>query len=224
MLVPLHGVLASKDQRRAFDPAPAGSRKVVLSTNIAETGVTIGDVVFVIDAGFENSMRYDAGSRMSALKTVRISKASATQRAGRAGRVSPGFAFRLFTKKDFGEMEEQARPEMQRLPLESVCLQILDTSSWHPHALFARCISPPAPRSVDAALAVLHEAGALQKAGGGEIDNAAFESGVFELSPLGRVMAQLPLEPFVARMLIFSGILRCLSPLSVVAAATMSQT
>ncbi len=154
-------------------------------------------------------MRYDPRSRISGLKTVRISRASSKQRAGRAGRVQAGFAFRLYTRHCFEtEMEEQSRPEMLRQPLESLCLQILDMG-WLPEAFLSRALSPPSKQSVEASMAILKEVGALDGA---------------QLSPLGRLLAQLPLEPFVGKMIVYAAVLRCLSPVSVMAAATMCQS
>lgn len=213
LLLPLHSVLASKDQRKVFEEPPAGVRKIVLATNIAETGITIPDVVFVIDAGFENSLSYDPLSRVAGLKTVRISKASAKQRAGRAGRVQAGHVFRLFTRYCFEQiMEEHARPEMQRVPLEQLCLQILDMEMGSgPSGFLSKAISPPSNSAVETAMNVLHEVGALTNDKSG-------------LSVLGRLLAQLPLEPFVGKMIVYAALFRCLTPVTVMAAATQCQS
>lgn len=105
-------------------------------------------------------------------------------------------------------MEEQSRPEILRQPLETLCLQILDMG-WRPDEFLARALSPPSKQSVDASMAILKEVGALD----GQV-----------LSPLGRLLAQLPLEPFVGKMIVYAAVLRCLSPVSIMAAATMCQS
>ncbi|CAJ0939146.1 unnamed protein product [Ranitomeya imitator] len=107
-LIALHSILSSQDQAEAFVLPPAGTRKIVLATNIAETGITIPDVVFVVDAGRTKENRYHESSQMSSLVETFISKASALQRQGRAGRVRDGFCFRLYTK-------ERLQQELYRL-------------------------------------------------------------------------------------------------------------
>ncbi len=217
LVIPLHGVLGAKDQRKAFDRAPRGVRKIVLATNIAETGITIPDVVFVVDCGFENAMSYNPATRVSGLRMVRISQASAKQRGGRAGRVQSGFVFRLFTQHCFEtEMEEHTRPEMLRQPLEQLCLQVLDMGTvGHPWEFLSLALSPPSKASVDTAMNLLDEVGAL-------VSNPA--TNTVALSPLGGMLAKLPLEPFIGRMIVYAAMFRCLTPIAVMAAATQSQS
>jgi ATP-dependent RNA helicase DHX29 len=117
IVLPLHSNLSPSEQRKVFQ-SWKGRLKIILSTNIAETGVTIPDVVFVVDAGMENQLRYNTYTLVQGLQTVFVSRASANQRSGRAGRTRNGFAFRLYPKHLFEtEMEEQTRPEMQRVPV-----------------------------------------------------------------------------------------------------------
>nr|KAG5687084.1 hypothetical protein BaRGS_017102 [Batillaria attramentaria] len=137
----LHSVLSSEDQGRVFAVPPAGIRKIVLATNIAETGITIPDVVFVIDSGKVKENRYNERSQMSSLIEVFISKANAKQRQGRAGRVRDGFCFRLYTAEKYHKMAEFTLPEILRVPLEELCLLIM-------------------PSSVQRAMSLLYEVGA----------------------------------------------------------------
>ncbi|KAJ3605919.1 hypothetical protein NHX12_027962 [Muraenolepis orangiensis] len=132
-LVALHSTLSSKDQASAFTVPPAGIRKIVLSTNIAETGVTIPDVVFVIDSGKTKENKYHESSQMSSLVETFVSKASALQRQGRAGRVRNGYCFRLYPKFRFDAFMDYAIPEILRVPLEELCLHIMVHTHTHTH-------------------------------------------------------------------------------------------
>ena len=117
-IFPLHSSLSSEEQQRVFDKMPPGVRKVVISTNIAETSVTIDDVVFVVDCGRHKENRFDAVNRMPQLMETWVSRANSRQRRGRAGRVRPGHAFFLFTRKTKADkMAEYQTPEMLRVPL-----------------------------------------------------------------------------------------------------------
>ncbi|KAM6034291.1 ATP-dependent RNA helicase DHX29 isoform 3-T3 [Chlamydotis macqueenii] len=126
-LIALHSVLSTQDQAAAFTIPPLGIRKIVLATNIAETGITIPDVVFVIDTGRTKENRYRESSQMSSLEETFVSKASALQRQGRAGRVRDGFCFRMYTRDRFESFMEYSVPEILRVPLEELCLHIMAT-------------------------------------------------------------------------------------------------
>ncbi|XP_029940171.1 LOW QUALITY PROTEIN: ATP-dependent RNA helicase DHX29 [Salarias fasciatus] len=128
-ILALHSTLSSRDQAAAFTVPPAGVRKIVLSTNIAETGVTIPDVVFVIDTGKTKENKYHESSQMSSLVETFVSKASALQRQGRAGRVRNGFCFRLYPKYRFEAFMDYSVPEILRVPLEELCLHIMNAST-----------------------------------------------------------------------------------------------
>ena len=120
----VHSMVSPADQRKVFQRPPKGMRKIVLSTNIAETAVTIDDVVFVIDSGRLKEKSYTACSAVSALQAAWISQASAKQRRGRAGRVRPGECYRLYSTSRYNSFAEYQLPEMQRSPLEELCLQV----------------------------------------------------------------------------------------------------
>lgn len=109
-----------------FDIAPPNVRKCILSTNIAETSVTIDGIRFVIDSGKENQMLFETQTRSHRLTETWISKASANQRKGRAGRTGPGVCFRLYSEDDFNKMDDFTLPEIKRISLESLIMQILD--------------------------------------------------------------------------------------------------
>uniref|UniRef100_A0A8C3JHZ4 ATP-dependent RNA helicase DHX29 n=1 Tax=Calidris pygmaea TaxID=425635 RepID=A0A8C3JHZ4_9CHAR len=136
-LIALHSVLSTQDQAAAFTIPPLGIRKIVLATNIAETGITIPDVVFVIDTGRTKENRYHESSQMSSLEETFVSKASALQRQGRAGRVRDGFCFRMYTRDRFESFMEYSVPEILRVPLEELCLHIMVCNSFPPLAILS---------------------------------------------------------------------------------------
>ena len=124
LVLPLHSMVPPADQKRVFQRPPSGVRKVVLATNIAETAVTIDDVVFVVDSGRLKEKSYDAHTGVSTLQAAWISRASAQQRRGRAGRVRPGECYRLYSTARMSSFADFQLPEMQRSPLEELCLQV----------------------------------------------------------------------------------------------------
>lgn len=124
LLLPLHSMLPSSEQKKVFLRPPLGVKKIVLSTNIAETAITIDDVVYVIDSGRMKEKSYDPYSNVSTLQTAWISKASLKQREGRAGRCQPGVCYHLFSKIRAAALLEFQLPEIKRTPLEELCLQV----------------------------------------------------------------------------------------------------
>merc|ERR1719272_724361 len=118
IVLPIYASLPTEMQAKIFEPTPPGARKVVIATNIAETSITIDGIVYVIDPGFSKQNSFNPRTGMESLVVVPISKASANQRAGRAGRVTPGKAYRLYTKWSYeNELEDDNAPEIQRLNL-----------------------------------------------------------------------------------------------------------
>uniref|UniRef100_A0A8C9Z803 ATP-dependent RNA helicase DHX29 n=1 Tax=Sander lucioperca TaxID=283035 RepID=A0A8C9Z803_SANLU len=205
-IVALHSTLTSKDQAAAFTVPPAGVRKIVLSTNIAETGVTIPDVVFVIDTGKTKENKYHESSQMSSLVETFVSKASALQRQGRAGRVRNGFCFRLYPKFRFDAFMNYSIPEILRVPLEELCLHIMKCQYGSPEDFLSRALDPPQPQSVSNAVNLLRKIGACHP------DNHL-------LTPLGHHLASLPVNVKIGKMLIYGAILGCLEPIATIAAA-----
>ncbi|KAL3041249.1 hypothetical protein OYC64_019450 [Pagothenia borchgrevinki] len=205
-IVGLHSTLSSKDQAAAFTVPPAGVRKIVLSTNIAETGVTIPDVVFVIDTGKTKENKYHESSQMSSLVETFVSKASALQRQGRAGRVRNGFCFRLYPKFRFDSFMDYSIPEILRVPLEELCLHIMKCQYGSPEEFLSRALDPPQPQSVCNAVSLLRKIGACHP-----------EKHI--LTPLGHHLASLPVNVKIGKMLIYGAILGCLEPIATIAAA-----
>uniref|UniRef100_A0A673N847 ATP-dependent RNA helicase DHX29 n=1 Tax=Sinocyclocheilus rhinocerous TaxID=307959 RepID=A0A673N847_9TELE len=210
-LVALHSTLSSQDQSSAFTVPPPGVRKIVLSTNIAETGVTIPDVVFVIDTGKTKENRYHESSQVSSLVETFVSKASALQRQGRAGRVREGFCFRLYPKFRYNSFIDYSIPEILRVPLEELCLHIMLSTNFKceygsPEDFLCRALDAPQQQAVCNAVSLLRKIGACQQ------DS-------YTLTPLGHHLATLPVNVKIGKMLIFGAIFGCLEPIATIAAA-----
>lgn len=178
LLLPLYGELSPEEQDRAIAPNP--QQKIILATNIAESSVTIEDVTAVIDSGLARSAAYSPWSGLPTLQVVRISKASALQRAGRAGRTGPGLALRLYPAEDFAQRPEHDTPEILRSDLSGLCLSLRAMGLSGPGEL--DWLEPPPDTAVAHAEALLHRLGA-------DGDDA-------------RRLARLPLPPRLARMLL----------------------
>ena len=193
--IPLYSTLPPNLQQRIFEPPPsrkasgAIGRKVVVSTNIAETSLTIDGVVFVIDPGFSKQKVYNPRIRVESLLVSPISKASAQQRAGRAGRTKPGKCFRLYTEKAYkNEMQDNTYPEILRSNLGAVVIQLKKLGI--DDLVHFDFMDPPAPETLMRALELLNYLAALDDDG--------------NLTELGAIMAEFPLDPQLAKMLIAS--------------------
>jgi ATP-dependent helicase HrpB len=184
LLCPLHGELDLVAQRAAIDPAPAGKRKVVLATNIAETSLTINGVRVVIDAGLARVPRFDPGSGMARLDTQRISKASATQRAGRAGRLEPGVCYRLWSQDQHEQLAAYASAEILSADLAGLALQL---GRWGVTPGQLVWLDVPPAAAYAQAQDLLERLGAL--------DGEA-------LTRHGQAMAELPAHPRIAHLLL----------------------
>jgi HrpA-like RNA helicase len=176
----LHGGLESDEQDAAL--RPLAEPRVILATNIAETTLTVPDVVGVIDSGLQKTAGFDAGRGIDSLEVERVSQDSADQRAGRAGRLRPGFAIRLWDSRD--RLRPHADPEIRRVDLASTCLSVL---AWGGHPRTLEWFDRPADDAMDAALALLARLDAIDSGG--------------RLTPLGRDLQHLPLHPRLGRIL-----------------------
>lgn len=159
IVLPLHSTLSMQDQDKVFDYAPEGMRKCIVSTNIAETSITIDGIRFVIDSGKMKEMTYDPNYKMQRLKEMWISKASAEQRKGRAGRTGPGICYRLYSEKEFYELESYTKAEIHRVPLESLLLQMI--SMGLPNARLFPFIEPPLIENIENSILALKQLEAL---------------------------------------------------------------
>jgi len=200
LVVPLYSTLPPRMQQMIFDNAPpdrpngAPGRKIVVSTNIAETSLTIDGIVYVVDPGFSKQKVYNPRIRVESLLVSPISKASANQRAGRAGRTREGKTFRLYTEKAFeNEMQENTYPEILRSNLGTVVLQLKKLGV--DDLVHFDFMDPPAPETLMRALEQLNYLGALNDDG--------------DLTELGTIMSEFPLDPQLAKMLIASCDFNC---------------
>jgi len=187
VVMPLYGGLPFREQRRATEPLPEG-RKVVLATSIAETSLTLPDIDVVVDAGRARRARFDPASAMSRLVTERASRAEAAQRTGRAGRVGPGIAFRLWSKGEEGALPAFPPAEIETADLAPLALEL---AAWGAAPGDLAFLTQPNPRSFAGAQALLQMLGALDR------EN--------RLTAHGRDLAAMPLHPRLAHMLAVSG-------------------
>ncbi|XP_023638295.1 DExH-box ATP-dependent RNA helicase DExH5, mitochondrial isoform X3 [Capsella rubella] len=204
MLLACHGSMASFEQRLIFEEPASGVRKIILATNIAETSITINDVAFVIDCGKAKETSYDALNNTPCLLPSWISKVSAQQRRGRAGRVRPGQCYHLYPKCVYDAFAEYQLPEILRTPLQSLCLQIKSLNLGSISEFLLRALQSPELLAVQKAIEYLKIIGAL--------DENEY------LTTLGRYLSKLPMEPKLGKMLILGAILGCLDPILTVVA------
>ena len=184
--LPLYGRLSKEEQERVFLPAPKGKKKVIISTNIAETSVTIADITTVIDSGLAKLNYYNPRTFTSSLVETQVSKASCNQRRGRAGRTRPGTCYRLYPRKDFDTRPLYTLEEIYRTDLSEVVLQMADLGIRDFQGF--DFISSPGKEGIIGATDTLNMLGALDK------DNS--------LSAIGKLMVQFPLEPRTSRIIV----------------------
>nr|XP_049702650.1 probable ATP-dependent RNA helicase DHX34 isoform X1 [Helicoverpa armigera] len=186
IVLPLHSGLSLAEQDKVFDYPPEGVRKCIVSTNIAETSVTIDGIRFVVDSGKVKEMSYDSTTKMQRLKEFWISKASADQRKGRAGRTGPGVCYRIYSEQQYTDMEPFSTPEVSRVPLASLLL-LMSSLGVNDVRRFPFLDAPP-EEAVENALLELKQHGAL--------------TSNEKLTALGRTLANLPVEVCLAKTLV----------------------
>lgn len=203
--MPLYAGLSTEQQMYVFDKPPEGTRKVVFSTNIAEASVTIDGIVHVIDSGFVKLRAYSPNTGIESLTATPVSKASASQRAGRAGRTKPGKCYRLYTEDAFQTLPEANTPEIQRSNLAPVILQL--KALGIDNVVRFDFLTPPPSELMSKALELLYALGA--------VDEYAKLT-----RPLGFRMAELAVEPMMAKTLLSAPSFGCLSEMLTIAAMT----
>lgn len=206
--LPLYAGLTTEQQMYVFEPAPEHTRKVIFATNIAEASVTIDGIAYVVDCGFVKLRAYSPATGIEVLTATPVSKASATQRSGRAGRTRPGKCYRLYTEEAFNSLPDATVPEIQRSNLAPTILQLKALGIDN----IARFdfLTPPPAELVIRALELLYSLGALD---------------VYArlTKPLGTRMAELGMEPMLARCLLSAPTFNCLSEMLTIAAMTSLQ-
>ncbi|KAF3010323.1 hypothetical protein E8E14_007003 [Neopestalotiopsis sp. 37M] len=207
-IFPLHSTIATEDQERAFEQPPPGVRKIVLATNIAETGITIPDVTCVIDTGKHRESRFDEKRQLSRLIDTFISRANAKQRRGRAGRVQEGLCFHMFTKYRHDKlMSDQQTPEMLRLSLQDLAMRVKVCKIGGIEETLAEALDAPSAKNIRRAVDALIDVRAL----------TANE----ELTPLGAQLARIPLDVFLGKLILQGTIFKCLD-MAITCAAILS--
>uniref|UniRef100_A0A8D2CVM4 Probable ATP-dependent RNA helicase DHX34 n=1 Tax=Sciurus vulgaris TaxID=55149 RepID=A0A8D2CVM4_SCIVU len=208
VVLPLHSALSVADQDKVFDVAPPGVRKCILSTNIAETSVTIDGIRFVVDSGKVKEMSYDPQAKLQRLQEFWISQASAEQRKGRAGRTGPGVCFRLYAESDYDAFAPYPVPEIRRVALDALVLQMKSMGVGDPRTF--PFIEPPPPASLETAILYLRDQGALDSSEA--------------LTPIGSLLAQLPVDVVIGKMLILGSMFNLAEPVLTIAAALSVQS
>ncbi|KAE8393934.1 ATP dependent RNA helicase [Aspergillus alliaceus] len=206
--LPLYSGLTTDQQMYVFEPAPENTRKVIVSTNIAEASVTINGIVFVVDCGFAKLRAYNPTTNIETLTAVPISKAAAIQRAGRAGRTKPGKCFRLYTQQTYEQLPEATVPEIQRSNLAPVVMQL--KALGIDNIVRFDFLTPPPAELVIRAFELLYSLGAVD-------DYAKLTK------PLGMRMAELAVDPMMAKVLLSAQSFHCLSEILSIAAMVSFQ-
>ncbi|KZF26539.1 P-loop containing nucleoside triphosphate hydrolase protein [Xylona heveae TC161] len=202
--LPLHASLLPAEQRRVFPPAPKGKRKVIAATNVAETSITIQDIVAVIDTGRVKETSFDPQNNMVKLEEVWASRAACKQRRGRAGRVRAGECYKLYTRNaEMSKMMERPDPEIRRVPLEQLCLSVKAMGVQDVPSFLASALTPPESMAVEGAIDLLGRMGALD----GD-----------SLTALGRHLAMIPADLRCGKLIVYGAAFGCLEACLTVAA------
>lgn len=202
-VLPLHASLETREQKRVFSRPPPGKRKVVVATNVAETSITIDDIVAVIDSGKVKETTFDPANNMRKLEENWASRAACKQRRGRAGRVQEGKCYKLFTRNLEAQMAERPEPEIRRVPLEQMCLSVRAMGLRDVAAFLSRSPSPPDARAVDESIKLLRRMGALD----GD-----------ELTALGSQLSMIPADLRCGKLMVYGSIFGCLDDCVTIAA------
>ncbi|XP_054901731.1 ATP-dependent DNA/RNA helicase DHX36 [Poeciliopsis prolifica] len=205
VIIPLHSLMPTVNQTQVFKRPPPGVRKIVIATNIAETSITIDDVVYVIDGGKIKETNFDTDNNISTMTAEWVSLANAKQRKGRAGRVQPGKCYHLYNGLRASLLEAYQLPEIMRTPLEELCLQIKILKLGSISRFLEKALDPPSEKAVNLAIKSLTDLNALDQA-----EN---------LTALGFHLARLPVEPHIGKLILFGALLGCLDPVLTIAAS-----
>ncbi|KAJ4311008.1 putative ATP-dependent RNA helicase ucp12 [Fusarium piperis] len=202
-VLPLHASLETREQKRVFANPPPGKRKVVVATNVAETSITIDDILVVIDSGKVKETSFDVQNNMRKLEETWASRAACKQRRGRAGRVQEGQCYKLFTQNLEQQMPERPEPEIRRVPLEQLCLSVRAMGMRDVAGFLGRSPTPPDATAIDGAMKLLQRMGALD----GD-----------ELTAMGQQLAMLPADLRCGKLMVFGAIFGCLDDCVTIAA------
>ncbi|XP_069815352.1 ATP-dependent RNA helicase DHX30 isoform X2 [Dendropsophus ebraccatus] len=205
LILPVHSNIPLTNQQAIFERSPPGIRKIVLATNIAETSVTIDDIVHVVDSGMHKEQRYDLRTKVSCLETSWVSKSNVTQRRGRAGRCQPGFSYHLFTRQQHQAMPTFQVAEILRTPLENLVVQAkIHTPEMTAVEFLSQALESPDRSAIMEAVRLLQEIKVLDH------DE--------QLTLLGQRVASISTDPSLAKAIVLASIFRCLHPMLVIVA------
>jgi ATP-dependent helicase HrpA len=218
LVLPLFARLTAAEQGRVFHPT--AGRKIVVATNVAETSLTIPGITFVVDTGLARIPRYSPRTRTTAMPVAPVSRSSADQRKGRCGRVAKGVCIRLYSEEDYLRRPQYTPPEILRANLAEVILRMLALNLGDV-ATFP-FIDPPDPKSIADGFNLLYELGAIKKGGRRKAEGGRHGKTV-ELTDIGRMMARIPLDPRLSRMLIEARQEGCVEEIAVIAAVLSLQ-
>uniref|UniRef100_A0AAX7VV32 ATP-dependent DNA/RNA helicase DHX36 n=1 Tax=Astatotilapia calliptera TaxID=8154 RepID=A0AAX7VV32_ASTCA len=205
VIIPLHSLMPTVNQTQVFKRPPPGVRKIVIATNIAETSITIDDVVYVIDGGKIKETNFDTSNNISTMMAEWVSLANAKQRKGRAGRLCPGKCYHLYNGLRASLLDAYQLPEIMRTPLEELCLQIKILKLGSIGRFLEKALDRPTEKAVSLAIKNLTELNALDQR-----EN---------LTALGFHLAHLPVEPHIGKLILFGALLGCLDPVLTIAAS-----
>lgn len=212
-LLQLYGGAPPGDQAAAFRPARRGLRKVVLSTNVAETSLTLPDVTVVIDSCRVKQTEYDPVKGLAALAETWASQAACNQRKGRAGRVRPGTAVRMVSRAAWTKLAAHTAPEVARMPLEGLALQTMALGLGQPDKILSQLPTPAPGTAVLSAIAHLRQLGAIQG-----------KPGDISLTSLGTSLSRLPIDPRLGKLLVLSALFQAVAPVLTIAAALIGRS
>lgn len=201
--LPLHASLQSSEQRRVFPKPPRGLRKVIAATNVAETSITIEDIVAVIDTGRVKETSFDPANNMVKLAEVWASRAACKQRRGRAGRVRAGECYKLYTKSAEAKMAERPDPEIRRVPLEQLCLSVRAMGVVNVPDFLASALTPPESLAVEGALRLLARVGAMDRT---------------DLTALGQHLSMIPADLRCGKLMVYGATFGCFEACVTIAA------
>ncbi|KAI4272480.1 MAG: hypothetical protein LQ337_005278 [Flavoplaca oasis] len=201
--LPLHASLLPSEQRQVFPPPPRGKRKVIAATNVAETSITIEDIVAVIDCGKVKETSFDSQNNMVKLQEVWASRAACKQRRGRAGRVRAGKCYKLYTYNAEAKMAERPEPEIRRVPLEQLCLSVKAMGVQDISEFLKSALTPPETQAVGTAIELLRRIGALANN---------------DMTALGRHLAMIPADLRCGKLMVYGTIFGCFESCLTIAA------
>lgn len=206
----LHSNMQTADQKKVFHPLP-NQRKIIVSTNIAETSITIDDVVYVVDSCKVKEKYYESSAGICSLQCVWTSKACAAQRAGRAGRTQPGKCYHMCSRRRFRALPQNSIPEILRVPLQELCLhtKLLAPSNTPIAEFLARALEPPSFLAVRNSMSLLKTIGALTP--------------TEDLTEIGQHLLDLTVEPKLGKMLLYACVMKCLDPVLTIVCALASK-